>query len=132
MSENTKQNSPMSLLMLTLSMLIFGTIGIFRRAIPLSSALIAFFRGAVGASFLAAFVKLRGKRLFSPGTTRRTTFLLMLSGALIGLNWVLLFEAYNYTSVSIATLCYYMQPTIVIIASVFLFHFAYLGDGIGG
>ena len=47
--------------------------------------------------------------------------LLLITGALIGLNWMLLFEAYNYTSVSVATLCYYMQPTIVILLSPLVF-----------
>ena len=46
----------------------------------------------------------------------------MLAFGTIGLNWVLLFEAYRYTTVSVATLCYYMQPTIVILASVLLLH----------
>lgn len=39
----------------------------------------------------------------------------------MGLNWMLLFEAYNYTSVAIATMCYYMQPTIVILLSPLVF-----------
>ena len=120
MSEKVAKNSSKSLLMLITSMLIFGTIGIFRRFIPLSSALIAFFRGIIGAACMALFVKLSGRKLFH-GTDRKKYLVLMLSGAFIGLNWVLLFEAYNYTSVSIATLCYYMQPTIVILASTVLF-----------
>jgi drug/metabolite transporter (DMT)-like permease len=39
----------------------------------------------------------------------------------MGFNWVLLFEAYKYTSVSIATLAYYFAPVIVAIACTFLF-----------
>lgn len=35
----------------------------------------------------------------------------------MGVNWLLLFEAYNYTSVATATLCYYMAPIIVILAA---------------
>ena len=120
MSETVTKNASKSLLMLIISMLTFGTIGIFRRFIPLSSALIAFFRGITGSIFLAVFVKLDKRKLFHK-TDRRKLLLLMLSGALIGLNWLLLFEAYNYTSVSIATLCYYMQPTIVILASTIIF-----------
>ena len=37
-------NSPRAMLMMASSMLIFGTIGVFRRYIPLSSSLLAFFR----------------------------------------------------------------------------------------
>ena len=44
-----------------------------------------------------------------------------MSGAFIGFNWILLFEAYEYTTVAIATLCYYMAPILVIIASFFIF-----------
>jgi len=39
--------------------------------------------------------------------------LLLLSGAAMGINWILLFEAYRYTSVSVATLSYYFAPVIV-------------------
>ena len=106
--------------MLTASMLIFGTIGIARRFIPLSSELLAFCRGIFGALFLMAFVKVRGRHIFA-GLEKTTFAWLAISGGIIGLNWILLFEAYNYTSVSVATLCYYMEPTIVILASALLF-----------
>ena len=147
---NTESNRPGSLMMLASSMLIFGTIGIFRRYIPLSSGLLAFSRGLIGALFLGIFMECRGllvKRqkagsgAGSDGTKRpgrmqdsgislqesqrktsaRTKLLLILSGALIGFNWILLFEAYNYTTVATATLCYYMQPTIVILLSPLFF-----------
>ena len=108
-----------SMAMLISSMLIFGTIGIFRRLIPLPSALIAFYRGVIGAVCLVLFVTLRGKRI-AHRMSWKTVFLLSLSGALIGFNWILLFEAYNFTSVSVATLCYYMEPTFVVLLSVLL------------
>ena len=98
------------------SMLIFGTIGIFRRFIPIPSAMLACIRGAVGALFLVCFIKLRGGTL-RHGTEKKSVCLLALTGALIGINWLLLFEAYNYTTVATATLCYYMQPTIVVLLS---------------
>ncbi|MBR2766439.1 MAG: EamA family transporter [Blautia sp.] len=120
MKENTEKNAPGSLAMLTASMIIFGTIGVFRRFIPLSSGMIAFFRGIIGALFLLLFAKARGRRLRN-GTEWKTTLWLAVSGGVIGFNWILLFEAYNYTTVSTATLCYYMQPTIVVIASTLRF-----------
>ena len=102
------------------SMLIFGTIGIFRRYIPLSSAFLAFARGILGGLFLLAFMKVRKK---NAGTKLPSGVLLRLAvtGALIGVNWILLFEAYNHTTVAIATLCYYMAPTIVVLLSPMLF-----------
>ena len=108
-----------SLLMLISSMVIFGTIGVFRRYIDLSSALIAMTRGIVGAIFLLLFVLLRGKKL-DGAAIRKNLLLLILSGAAIGFNWILLFEAYNYTTVATATLCYYMAPIVVILVSPFL------------
>ena len=106
-----------SLWQLTLSMLIFGTIGIFRRLIGLPSDVIAFGRGLMGGAFLLLFTRLRGKKLGWSAIGRRDLLLLILSGMLIGFNWIALFEAYNYTTVATATLCYYMQPVIVIALS---------------
>ena len=120
MKHETDKNDPRSLLMLTASMLIFGTIGIFRRMIPMDSALIAFCRGMVGSLFLLPFLW-KAKRKKPLRADKKTTGKLILSGAVMGVNWLLLFEAYNHTSVSVATLCYYMEPTIVILASLALF-----------
>ncbi len=39
----------------------------------------------------------------------------------MGFNWILLFEAYQYTTVATATLCYYMAPILVIMVSPILF-----------
>ena len=57
--DNREQNRAGSMLMLASSMLIFGTIGIFRRYIPLSSGLLAFARGVIGTAFLVLFARLR-------------------------------------------------------------------------
>lgn len=109
-----------------LSMVIFGTIGIFRRYIPLPSGLIAFSRGLIGMLFLLVFVAVRGIRL-SKENIRKNGLKLLLSGAFLGFNWILLFEAYRYTSVAVATLCYYMAPILVVLASPLLF-----GERLGG
>ena len=109
-----------------LSMIIFGTIGIFRRYIPLPSGLIAFSRGLIGMLFLLGFVAIRGIRL-SGENIRRNGWKLLLSGAFLGFNWILLFEAYRYTSVAVATLCYYMAPLLVVLVSPLLF-----GESLGG
>ena len=134
---SAETNRPGALLMLASSMLIFGTIGLFRRYIPLSSGLLAFSRGILGAVFLGLFLIIRRlseqrcktgndgdiqeSRTPACELPLRILFLLILSGALIGVNWILLFEAYNYTTVATATLCYYMQPTIVILLSPLFF-----------
>lgn len=102
-------------LSLIMSMIIFGTIGIFRRYIPLPSATLAMLRGYIGMLFLVIFIIVKREKI-SWINIRKNLVLLILSGALIGFNWILLFEAYKYTTVSTATLCYYMAPIFVILA----------------
>ncbi|MCQ2500819.1 MAG: DMT family transporter [Lachnospiraceae bacterium] len=107
-------------LMMLGSMLIFGTIGIFRRYIPLPSAMLACVRGLLGGSFLLLVVLAKGKG-FHWNLTKKQFLLLCVTGVALGLNWMLLFEAFNYTSIAVATLCYYMEPTTVILLSPLLF-----------
>ncbi len=104
---------------LVFSMFAFGTIGIFRRYIPLASGLLAMSRGFIGALFLLVLVVLRKQKL-DREAIRGNLILLIVSGALIGFNWILLFEAYRYTTVATATLCYYLAPTFVMLASPFV------------
>lgn len=112
----TQQKDRAAVGMIALAMFIWGTIGLLRRLVPLSSGLIACFRGFSGALFLLIFMKIRHIRLSAP-IPRKKLLLLLLSGAVMGMNWILLFEAYNYTTVPTATLCYYMAPTLVILVS---------------
>ena len=116
----TAENRTGAYFALILSMVIFGTIGVCRRQLSLPSEVLAFARGIMGSVFL--FLAMRGKhRPFSFRSLKGNMVLLVLTGAMIGFNWILLFEAYNYTTVAVATLCYYMQPVIVLLVSPFLF-----------
>ncbi len=108
------------LLSLIFAMLIFGTIGVFRKQILIPSSILAMARGFIGSLFLF-LIMLLSKKKFSPQAIKKILFLLILSGAMIGFNWILLFEAYNHTSVAAATLCYYAAPIFVIIVSPFMF-----------
>ncbi|MBR5559571.1 MAG: EamA family transporter [Oscillospiraceae bacterium] len=101
---------------LALSMFIFGTIGIFVRYIPLPSSLIALVRSVVGLLFLVAVTLIKGSG-FSLASIKSKLPVLALSGVLMGFNWILLFEAYRYTTVATATLCYYLAPVFLILAS---------------
>ena len=98
------------------SMFIFGTIGIFVRHIPLPSSFIAWVRSVVGLGLLAVVALAKGKKL-SVGALQGKLPALALSGILMGFNWILLFEAYRYTTVATATLCYYLAPVFLILAS---------------
>lgn len=104
---------------LLISMFLFGTIGLFVRQIPLPSSMIALVRAAIGTVFLLlVLLGRRQKPNFS--AIRKNLKLLLLSGTAMAFNWILLFEAYRYTTVAVATLCYYMSAVFVIIASPFL------------
>ena len=102
-----------------IAMLIFSTIGIFIRLIPYPSSFVAFTRGAVGVAVILLVMLI--KRQKSDKRAIKENFkLLALSGIFIGINWVALFESYRYTTVATATLCYYMAPMFVIMASPFV------------
>lgn len=101
---------------LLLSYIIFGTIGLFVRFIPLPSSAIATFRGIAGAVVIFLFLLMQ-KKVPNFKAIKQNGLLLLISGTAIGFNWILLFEAYRYTTVATATLCYYMAPVFVIIAS---------------
>lgn len=105
-----------SFLKLSASMVIFGSIGLFVKNIPLQSSLIAMFRAITGVIFLA-FVMLVKRQRLSAGSMKRNTVWLCLSGIAIGFNWILLFESYRYTSVAVSTMCYYMAPIFVVLLS---------------
>lgn len=106
-------------LSLIISMFIFGTIGLFVRHIVLPSSVIALVRGVVGTLFLLAVVRLRGQKL-DWAAIRKNGLWLVLSGTFIGFNWIFLFESYRFTTVATSTLCYYMAPILVILASPFV------------
>ncbi len=108
------------MVMLIASMAIWGSLGLFRRAIPLPSSVLAFVRGVAGSLFLILFVKARGGRV-NAGMTPKQIAWFGTAGAIMAFNWILLFDAYNYTSVAVATLCYYMMPVFVTLASALLF-----------
>lgn len=116
--EQRKQNR--AYLLFVGAMIIYGSIGIFRRFVPLSSAFLAFARGLIGCIFLLIWVKATGKSLRLDIGKKRLA-LLLITGVALGANWMLLFEAYNYTTVAVATLCYYMQPTLLILLSPLVF-----------
>lgn len=109
-----------SIRMYLLSMAVFGTIAPFVRRISVSSGELALYRAILGAVLIGVYLLIRRENPFS-AKLRREILLLLLSGGAMGINWILLFEAYRYTTVSTATLCYYFAPVIVTLLSPILF-----------
>ena len=98
------------------AMAIFGSVGIFVRYIPLPSATVAFFRGVMGLLVLLAVMAVTG-RIPNMSAAGKNLWILLLSGGAMGLNWVLLFESYRHTTVATATICYYLAPMFLVLAS---------------
>ena len=107
-------------------MLIFGSVGVFRKFIDMPSGFVAMVRGFVGVAFLAVLMLVMKKRP-SGAAIKKNLPHLILSGIAIGANWILLFESFSYTTVATATLCYYMAPVFVVLLSPLV-----LGERIGG
>ena len=107
--------------MLIISMLVFGTLGVFTRNISVSSGELALYR-AILASMLIIVYLLATKQTIPLKGIKKEIPLLLVSGTAMGFNWILLFEAYKYTTISAATLSYYFAPVIVTVVCPFLFH----------
>lgn len=106
--------------MLGLSMAIFGTLGPFVRNISVSSGELALYRAILAALLIGGFL-LVTKQSIPLREIKKDLPLLLLSGVAMGFNWILLFQAYKYTTVSVATLSYYFAPVIVTVACPILF-----------
>lgn len=113
------QKSSSARVQIILSMIIFGTVGLFVKYIPLPSAAVAAARGVIGVLFLLGVIA-GEKQKISLSAVKKNIWWLLLSGAAMGLNWVLLFESYKHTTVATATLCYYTAPVFVVFASALL------------
>lgn len=106
--------------MLIVSMAVFGTLGPFVRRIDVSSGELALYRAGLAALLITVYL-LAARQTIPLRAIRRELPLLLLSGAAMGFNWILLFQAYRYTTVSVATLSYYFAPVIVTAACPILF-----------
>lgn len=105
-------------LKVVIAMLLFGSIGLMVKNIELTSSEIGLYRGVLGSLFLMFFLLLK-KMSVSRIALKSNAKVLVISGAAIGLNWILLFEAYKYTTIANATLSYYFAPVIVLVISPF-------------
>lgn len=107
-------------IMLSISMAIFGTLGIFTRNIAISSGELALYRAILAAALIFVYL-IFTKQKIDFRLIKKELLLLLLSGIAMGINWILLFEAYKYTTISAATLSYYFAPVIVTVVCPILF-----------
>lgn len=104
---------------LVIAMLIVGSIGIFVHFIAMPSAVVAAARAFIGTLFLLLTI-ISKRTAIQWKFVKQNAIYLIISGAAIGFNWIFLFEAYQYTTVAVATLCYYMAPAFVILLAPFV------------
>ena len=114
------KESNRSRLMMTVSMAIFGTLAPFVRRIGITSGELALYRAIMAAGLIAVFL-LVTKQKIPFATLKKEIPLLLMSGMAMGFNWILLFQAYKFTTVSVATLSYYFAPVIVTILCPIIF-----------
>ena len=107
-------------LMMIASMAIFGTLAPFVRNVNVSSGELALYRAILAAMLIGSFLLITRQKI-PFGKIKKDIPLLLFSGIAMGINWILLFEAYKYTTVSIATLSYYCAPVLVTVISPLLF-----------
>lgn len=103
-----------------LAMMIFGSIGIFVRSIPMASIEIAFLRSFLGTVSIGTVLFFRRKP-FPKNLLKEEGGKLLLSGAFLGVNWIFLFEAFRKTTITSATLAYYMAPIVFLLLTAVLF-----------
>ena len=106
--------------MIIIAMTAFGTLGPFVRNIAVSSGELALYRAVMAALLLSGYLAVTKQPLNLKRISRELP-LLLLSGMAMGINWILLFEAYKYTTVSVATLSYYFAPVLVTLVCPILF-----------
>ena len=109
-----------SRILIGLSMAIFGTIGLFVRGIDLPSSETALYRAVLAVLAIGLYLLATGQRLRCKGMGKEL-LLLAASGVAMGFNWILLFEAYKYTTISMSTLSYYAAPILITLVSTFIF-----------
>ena len=107
-------------LLLALSMAIFGTIAPFVRMTGLASGEVALYRAVLASVFIGIFLFITRQHIDFKGIGKQLP-IVIISGVAMAFNWILLFEAYKYTTVSVATLSYYFAPVIVTVACPILF-----------
>ena len=103
------------------AVVLYGTIGLFLRYVALPSEIAVLCRGVFGSAFIFACIKARHRKM-NRAAIYENRFWLILSGVLLGLNWIFLFAAYVTTTVAIASLCNYMAPLIVIVLAPAVLH----------
>ena len=103
----------MNKLKLVFVMIIWGSLGVFTRSVPLSALSLAFLRALIALPVLFAALKMKKSARLQP----RLLIPYLISGVLLGFGWLTLFYGFKHTSISSAVILYNMCPVYVMIAA---------------
>jgi len=96
-----------------ISVLIYGTIGLFLHFVNASSEFVVLCRGTIGSLFIALVMLIKKQKIDFKAINKNLK-LLVLSGICLGLNWVFLFAGYR-RALALTSLCNYTAPIFVVI-----------------
>ena len=102
-----------------IAVIIYGTIGFFLHFVEASSEFVVLCRGLIGSLFIGLVMLLK-KDMPDINAIKKNLKMIVLSGVALGLNWVFLFAGYKY-AVSIASLCNYTAPIMVVLISTIIY-----------
>ena len=109
----------MSRIKIIIAMVIFGSIGVFIKNINLTSLEIAFLRALIASisiGMVLIFTRKKDRQAHD-----KVSLPLLASGIFLGFNWVLLFQAYKYTTIGKATMAYYFAPFFIFLIAPLVF-----------
>ncbi|MTI69166.1 MAG: EamA/RhaT family transporter [Firmicutes bacterium] len=105
--------------MIIISMLLWGSIGLFVREINQPPEVIVFFR--VFIAFISMlFIGRINKEKINNKLVKKDLLYLLFGGIFLSLNWMFFFKAIKTTTIASATLSYYTAPVIVTYLSVII------------
>lgn len=102
-------------------MVVIGTIALFRHHIAFPSTVLAFARGLFGAMFLLVVFLIRREKV-DTAKLKRNVLKIIGCGFMLGINWVLIFEGFRLSEVSVTELCNNMGPVIFVVIAAVFFH----------
>lgn len=95
-------------------MVLWGSLGVFTKSIPLTALHLAFLRALIALPVL--FIAMKRRKPAKPIHWRRY-LPYILSGIMLGFGWLTLFYGFKHTSVSSAVIIYNMCPVYVMISA---------------
>ncbi|MDR3587807.1 MAG: DMT family transporter [Desulfosporosinus sp.] len=101
----------MNRIKLVLVMIIWGSLGVFTRSIPLSALSLAFLRALFALPVLFVAMKMNKADKLKLSLLKPY----IISGVLLGFGWLTLFYGFKHTSISSAVMIYNMCPVYVMI-----------------